>query len=184
MPEYKRLEKPRLNSFGISRKIFGAFFAISIFALLYLNLTSEAALKLVSEEFPEWAPSTQSAVIRSYKMGVSLFLFFIDVILVGPFAWLSYFGEHIKPKEGKPVNYLSFFDIGMLLALWFTLALSAAHFSITNSVAKHPVNFLSPETLGIIIGLLFLTWVVILMLKVHSYTREQRAELKKYLMRL
>ena len=80
--------------------------------------------------------------MHTYKVAASLALVFADIILVGPFAYLSYFSDHIKPKPGKVINTLSFFDLGLLSALIFTFWTISANFMVINAVSKNP-SFMS-----------------------------------------
>ena len=168
---------------GFTRKIFTAFVAVSVITLIYFNTTTRAELWLLSEQFPEIGDDWKMTIIRSYKMAISVWLFFMDIILVGPFAYLGYFSEHIKPRKGNPLNNLGFFDFGLLLALWFTLTFAAGHWFILDAVSSQPQNVVSVESAAIISLCLFLAWAVLLVLKIYSYSRAQRTELKKYAIR-
>ena len=97
---------------GITKRVFCVFLAVSFFALAYINLTGSENIRLVSEQFPELNLSFRKAFVSGYKMSMSAAIFLIDVILVGPFAWLSYFGDHITPKRFPQLRK-------MTLKLWF-----------------------------------------------------------------
>ncbi len=169
------------ESGGVSRRIFAVFVLLSFAALGYLNTISSSEMRLVAGEFPEWSESTRETVLRSYKMVVSIAIFFIDLILVGPFAHLSYFGQHIRPKPGHPLNRYSFFDFGLVLASIFTLFMVAAHALIINLVSPKFVGFLEIKSVSLFFIAAISLWTIMLFFKIHSYTRAQRKELKKYL---
>ncbi len=171
------------ESKGVSRRIFVVFALLSFATLGYLNMISDSEMRLVAGEFPEWSESMRETVLRSYKMAVSIAIFFIDLILVGPFAYLSYFGQHIKPKVGHILNRYSFFDFGLVLASIFTLFVAAAHMIILDIVSPKPAGLLEIKSTSLFfIGFIAL-WALALFFKIHSYTRDQRKELKKYLIR-
>ncbi len=176
---------------GVTRKIFTIFFGVSIFALLYINLTSTENLKLIAEQFPEVDILLRKAFVKGYKMVVSLGLFFVDILLVGPFAWLSYFSDHIVPKRiglidrfgAEKLRDISFFDLGILLALVFTIGVISFNFTLVNAVDKTPITFLNYKILWYFSGLCFLSWGYISLLKIYSYTSDQRKDLKKYIIK-
>ena len=93
----------------------------------------------------------------------------------------SYFSEHIKPRAGHVINYLSFFDLGILLGCIFTVLWGGAHFVVANSVSAQPRNLLGVGTLFYIILGAFALWCVLCLLKTYTYTAYQRKELKKYM---
>ena len=175
-----RSEKDRGGAVSITRRIFAVFVAASALTLLYLNMTDNADMKLFLEHFPEIGSQTKRTILATYKMGASLFVFFADVILVGPFAYLSYFGKHIKPKDGKLINALSFFDIGLLLAVVFTVWVASARFILINMVTKTPVKFIHHEPLTVFCIVLFAIWFVLGLMKVYSYPKDKRRELARY----
>jgi len=175
---------------GMTRKIFAVFFVASIFALAYINLTGDRNLRLVAEQFPEIDLVWRKAFVDGYKMAMSLALFFIDVLLVGPFAWLSYFSDHIVPKRvglisrlGSSMRGVSFFDLGLLLALDFTIALVAFNFTIINAVDENPVKLISPSFIWWIAAGAFVFWCAATLVKMYSYTSDQRKDLKKYIIK-
>ncbi len=165
----------------ISRRIFFVFVALSLAALAYINMTSGEDIKLIANQFPELSVAGRKALITSYKILLSAGLIFFDIILVGPFAYLSYFSEHIKPRAGHVINYLSFFDLGILLGCIFTVLWGGAHFVVANSVSAQPRNLLGVGTLFYIILGAFALWCVLCLLKTYTYTAYQRKELKKYM---
>lgn len=167
---------------GITKKFFCVFLAVSFFALAYINLTGIENIRLVSEQFPELNLSFRKAFVSGYKMSMSAAIFLIDVILVGPFAWLSYFGDHITPKRFPPLRNVSFFDLGVLLATDFTLAVIAFNFTIINAVDADPVKIVAPKALWIITGVLFAAWFIITLIKTYTYDADQRRDLKKYIL--
>lgn len=167
---------------GITRWLFGIFVFCSLLVIFYLNITDERELKLLTNQFPEFSSAVKNTIIHTYKVGMSIFILVTDIILVGPFAYLSYFSEHIKPRAGKFVNSVSFFDLGILIALIFTVSLGFLHFIIFNSISPQPrevnVNAIVIFTVAAFIG-----WVFLMFAKIYSYTREQRKELSKYAIR-
>lgn len=168
---------------GITKKVFGVFLAVSFFALAYINLTGSENIRLVSEQFPELNLSFRKAFVDAYKMSMSAAIFLIDVILVGPFAWLSYFGDHIVPKKFPALRSVSFFDLGVLLATDFTLAMIAFNFTIINAVDPNPVKFISPDLLWIVTGIFFAGWLIVTLVKNYTYDADQRRDLKKYILK-
>lgn len=168
---------------GITRWLFGIFVAASLLVIYYLNSTTIQELKLLTNQFPELSHAFKSTFIHTYRMGLTLYLFVVDIILVGPFAYLSYFSEHIKPRPGRFVNSVSFFDIGILIALIHTLALGCMNFIITNSVSPAPYD-VNVNGLVVLIVAAFAFWGALLLAKIYSYSRDQRKELKKYAIRL
>ena len=180
----------RKRGVGITRNVFTTFFVVSILALVYINLATTTHLKLIADNFPEIDILVRKAFVRGYKMSMSFGLFFIDILLVGPFAWLSYFSDHIEPKRvglidkiGGFLENVSFFDIGLLLALDFTIAVIAFNFTIVNAVDTTPITFVEPITLWIVAGIGFVIWAIISLLKIYSYSPDQRNDLKKYIIR-
>lgn len=172
------------EEFHMTRKIFWAFVCASIATLVYFNLTNEAYLKMLLDQFPEIDSATRAHLASGYKMGVSVAIFLVDIVLVGPFAYLSYYSEHISPSPGKIVNYLSFFDFGILLAFVFTLASAAAHFYIISAVAEPGCNYLvAPKSAALAFGAVFVVWCALLTMKFYSYPKDKRRELKKYAIR-
>ena len=167
---------------GITKRVFCVFLAVSFFALAYINLTGSENIRLVSEQFPELNLSFRKAFVSGYKMSMSAAIFLIDVILVGPFAWLSYFGDHITPKRFPQLRNVSFFDLGVMLATDFTLAAIAFNFTIINAVDADPVKFISPKSLWIITGILFAMWFAATIIKTYTYDADQRRDLKKYIL--
>ncbi len=168
---------------GVTGRIFLCFVAASILALLYFNITPRADLVALAQKFPEVGDTMQKTFVRSFKMAISMALFLVDIILVGPFAYISYFGDHIKPRKGSVLNKVSFFDFGLLLALWFTLTLAGIHFQLLNYVRKVDAAFLTPSAFVLFSGAAFLIWIMALLMKFYSYTSYQRKELKKYAIR-
>lgn len=167
---------------GITRRLFALFVALSFVFMFMINSTDEATLKLLMAKFPELSQSIKTTFIHTYKMGMSLGLFLADIIIVGPFAYLSYFASHIRPRAGHFVNSISFFDLGILAATLFTIAAGCAHFVIMNSVSPTRIS-LDVNSIYLFNLLAVLVWIVLILLKVYSYTREQRKELKKYAIR-
>lgn len=175
---------------GITKKIFTAFFVMSILALVYINLTSTSDLKLIADKFPEVDILLRKAFVRGYKMAMSLGVFFVDILLVGPFAWLSYFSDHIEAKRVGLINKIggwlkdvSFFDIGLLLALDFTLAVIAFNFTLVNAVDNTPITIITPNTVWILAGIGFVLWAIVSLIKIYSYSSDQRDDLKKYIIK-
>lgn len=166
---------------AFSTKLFALFFLISVLTLIYFNTISTEELKLVSAQFPDFSEQKKRAIVSSYRISVSVVLFFIDVIIVGPFAYLSYFGQHIKPKRNNVlVKNLTIFDLGIMLALVFTLAFASAHILIIDCVS--PIRLTKGE-FNTIIGFniaIFILWWIIALMKIYSYSSEQRKELSKY----
>lgn len=178
-----KLENYSLGS--ISAGIFCVFFVISVLTLVYLNLISKEEMKLVSAQFPEFGESRKEAIVESYKISISVALFFIDIILVGPFAALSYFGDHIKPRRQMPfICRLSFFDLGVSLALVFTIALASAHILIIDCVSSIRLTHGEFMTIVFFNAAIFVVWLVITALKIYTYTPDQRRELAKYVVSL
>ena len=87
--------------------------------IVYFNLIDLEDLKRLTSKFPEISKTVKLTFLHTYKVAATLSLIFVDIILVGPFAYLSYFSDHIKPKSGRLINILSFFDLGLLSALIF-----------------------------------------------------------------
>lgn len=178
------------SEIGITKKIFTTFFVVSILALVYINMTSTSHLRLIADQFPETDILWRKAFIRGYRMSMSLGLFFIDILLVGPFAWLSYFSDHIEPKRvglidkiGGFLKDVSFFDIGLLLALDFTIAIITLNFTLVNAVSETPITIILPSTLWIISAIGLVAWVILSLLKIYSYSSDQREDLKKYIIK-
>ncbi len=168
---------------AVTGRIFLCFVAVSILALLYFNITPMSDLSALAQKFPEIGDTMQKTFARSYKMAVSLALFLVDIVLIGPFAYISYFGEHIKPRKGSPFTTVPFFECGHILALWFTLTLAGLHFQLLNYVRKVHAVFLTPSAFVLFSGAAFLIWIIALLVKFYSYTSYQRKELKKYAIR-
>ncbi len=166
---------------GYSKEIFSVFFVISILSLVYFNLITKEQLTLVSAQLPEFSLSVKQAIVNNYRITISLVLFFVDVLLVGPFAYLSYFGGHIIPKRALPIfDKLSFFDVGILQALVFTINLDSFHILMLDSVSE--IKLTTGESyvilgfnLAIIVLCAFITLV-----KIYTYSPTQRRELAKY----
>lgn len=175
--------KTKRNSNGITRKAFFALIFVSFFALAYINFTSNENLRLSAEQFPEVNISLRKAFAEGYKMSMSLAIFLIDIILVGPFAWLSYFSDHISPKRVGPMDHVSFFDLGILLAIDFTLAVISFHFTIINVVDKSPITIIEPKFLWIVTGVGFVLWLFCAIMKMYTYSADQRKDLKKYIIK-
>ncbi len=168
---------------GITRWLFGIFVAASLAVIFLLNSTTNAELKLLVNQFPEVSGAFKSTFIHTYRMGMTLALFVVDIIVVGPFAYLGYFSEHIKPRPGRFVNSVSFFDLGILAALIYTITIGCMNFVITNSVAESPRD-VNVNAIVVLLGAAFLAWALLLLAKIYSYSRDQRRELKKYAIRL
>ncbi len=176
---------------SITRKIFLIFFVVSLFALAYINMTSYDSLKSIAELFPEIDIILRKAFIRGYKMAMSLAVFFVDILLVGPFAWLSYFSDHIVAKRvglidkfgGNLMRDVSFFDLGILLATDFTVAVIAFNFTLVNAVDKTPITFISPSILWWLSAVGLVAWALAALIKIYSYTSDQRSDLKKYIIK-
>lgn len=166
---------------GFSTKIFAVFFVISILSIVYFNLIPERDLYNLASKFPEFSKAGKQAFVHSYKISISVALFFVDVILVGPFAFLSYFGDHIKPKRYNAFfNSVSLFDVGIALALVFTLNLASAHILLIDRVSDIRLTTGEMYTIigfNIIIDIL---WVIFGLIKIYTYSPEQRKELSKY----
>lgn len=178
------------SGIGITKKVFIAFFVVSILALVYINSTSTSHLKLIADQFPEVDILLRKAFVRGYKMAMSLGVFFVDILLVGPFAWLSYFSDHIEAKRVGLINKVggflkdvSFFDIGLLLALDFTIAVIAFNFSLVNAVSETPIEIIKPIVIWIIAGIGLILWTMISLIKIYSYSSDQRKDLKKYIIK-
>ena len=169
---------------GFSTKIFSTFFVISILTLVYFNIIPTRDLNLIVSQFPEFSAEGREMFVRKYRTSVSVALFLIVVILVGPFAYLSYFSNHIKPKRNSFFNDISFFDIGIALALVFTINLASAHIVILDTVSD--IQLTQGEMFVILcfnIGI-FLIWVLSVLFKTYTYSPEQRKELSKYALKL
>ena len=164
-----------------SKKIFLVFFVISILSLVYFNLISVKQLDLVLVQFPEIKVSTRHMIAEHYKMSVSVALFLVDILLVGPFAYLSYYGGHIEPKRVLPIfEKLSFFDVGILQALVFTIVLDSFHILILDSVSS--IKLTDGESY-VILGFylcIVLLCATITLIKIYTYSSSQRRELAKY----
>ena len=168
---------------GITHRVFLAFLGVSFFALAYINLTSQENLRLVAEQFPEVNISLRKAFVEGYKMSMSLAVFFADIILVGPFSWLSYFSDHISPKRTQAMRNVSFFDLGILLATDFTLAVIAFNFTIVNAVDKNPVKIIDSAFLWVVTAAGFAVCLVASLFKIYSYNSDQRKALKNYIIK-
>ena len=168
---------------GITRKLFWALLGVSFFALTYINFTSDENLRLVAEQYPEVSLSFRKAFLDGYKMFMSLALFLTDIVLVGPFAWLSYFGDHIVSKCGDFIKRVSFFDLGIMLAIDFTMAVISFNFMIINAVDPNPIKVLGTMTPWIFTGIGFAAWFATSLLKIYSYSSDQRKDLKKYVIK-
>lgn len=181
---YKQTREIKLE--GVTHRVFWVFVCVSFLAIVYFNLTDSEDLKRLMARFPEISKTVKTTFVHTYKVAVSLGLVFADIILVGPFAYLSYFSDHIKPKSGKIINILSFFDLGLLLALIFTLWAISAHFMIFNAVTKTPgvmTRLIDNEILILFLISISLFWIFAVILKVYSYNSIQRRELSKYAIR-
>ena len=170
-------------SIGITRKVFWTFFALSVFALGYVNWTHDEHLRAFAELFPEVNLTVRKAFIHGYKPAMSVFIFLADIVLVGPFAYLSYFGDHISPKKGNFINYVSFFDLGILLAIVFTMSVISFNFTLVNAVDKNPVKIISSDWLWAMTFIGLVAWLIAAVLKTYSYDRDKRKDLKKYVIR-
>lgn len=171
---------------GMTHRIFWTFVCVSILAIIYFNITELDDLKRLTAKFPEVSKTVKNTFLHTYKVAASLALVFADIILVGPFAYLSYFSDHIKPKPGKVINALSFFDLGLLSALIFTFWTISANFMVINAVSKNPTfmsRMIDNEILVIFLAALTVLWIFAVILKVYSYTSVQRRELCKYAIR-
>lgn len=178
MPEKLKFEK---SERGLSSKIFFVFFVVSVLTLIYLNLISDEQLKLVSAQFPDFSESKRRAIAGSYRISISVALFFFDVILVGPFAFLSYFGDHIKPSRHNPLlERVSFFDLGIALALVFTINLASAHILIIDCVSTIRLTGVESWIIVWFNAGIFLLWLIAATMKIYTYSPEQRRELSKY----
>ena len=148
---------------------------------MYLNLISVRQLNLVLEQFPEINVSTRHTIAEHYNLSVSVALFLVDILLVGPFAYLSYYGGHIEPKRVLPIfEKLSFFDIGILQALVFTINLDSFHILILDSVSS--IKLTDGESY-IILGFnlcIVVLCAIITFIKIYTYSPSQRRELAKY----
>ncbi len=170
---------------GFSTKIFSTFFVISILTLIYFNLISDRDLTMILTQFPEFSESGRELFVSEYRVSISVALFFIDVILVGPFAYLSYFGAHIKPKRFNAfLGDISFFDVGISLALVFTLNLASVHILILDTVSD--IRLTSTEAYIILAFnvAIDIIWLIFALFKTYSYSPEQRRELSKYALKL
>ncbi len=182
---HSRLKLDNHKGNGFSTKVFSVFFVISILTLIYFNLISDYDLNLVVAQFPEFSESGKEVFVNNYRVVVSVLLFFIDVILVGPFAYLSYFGDHIKPKRYIDFfNTVSFFDIGILLALVFTLNFASLNIVLIGCVSDIR---LTVSEIYIIVGVnltFIVTWSIFALVKIYTYSPEQRKQLSKYVLKL
>lgn len=170
---------------GFSTKVFSVFFIISVLTLVYFNLISDKDLISLVAQFPEFSDSSKRLFVSNYRIAISVALFLIDVILVGPFAFLSYFGDHIKPKRyNEFLNTVSFFDIGILLALVFTLNLASVHIILIGCISD--IRLTNGEMYTIIgVNLAFVfSWLLFALIKIYSYSPSQRKELSKYALKL
>ena len=171
----------KVGNGAFSTKLFWIFFVISLLTLVYFNSISAQELKLVSAQFPDFDETKKRAIVSSYRISISVALFFIDVILVGPFAYLSYFGDHIKPsRKNRLVQNISIFDLGIALALVFTLALASAHILIIDCVSPIRLSAGEFNTILWFNAATFAIWVVVAFMKFYTYSPEQRKELSKY----
>ena len=182
----KKAQEEDFKVEGMTHRIFWTFVCVSVLAIIYFNITELDDLKRLTAKFPELSKTVKNTFLHTYKVAAPLALVFADIILVGPFAYLSYFSDHIKPKPGKLINALSFFDLGLLSALIFTLWTISANFRVINSVSKTP-SFMSRmvdnEILVVFLASLTVLWIFAVILKVYSYTSVQRRELCKYAIR-
>ena len=168
-----------------SSMIFRVFFVVSVLTIVYFNLISTEELKLVSIQFPEYNADKKRAIVDNYRIMISAALFLVDVVIVGPFAYLHYFGDHIKPRRfNQLVAKVGFFDLGLGLALVFTIMLASAHILIINTVSDIR---LSCTEKWIILGFnafIGFVWLAIAIMKIYTYSPEQRKQLSKYLIKL
>ncbi len=178
----QRRHEPQ-GTMGVSRRLFVFFVILSLGTLAYVNMISQADMRLVAEKFPELTETMKGNFLRNYKIAISLLIFFTDIILVGPFAYLSYYGQHIKPRAGHILNYISFFDVGLILAIIFTFSVVSSHMLIIDWFSITPLRPMSFCAFSCLLGALFFMWCVLLWIKTRSYTAAQRKELKKYLIR-
>ena len=116
----KKAQEEDFKVEGMTHRIFWTFVCVSVLAIIYFNVTELDDLKRLTAKFPELSKTVKNTFLHTYKVAAPLALVFADIILVGPFAYLSYFSDHIKPKPGKLINALSFFDLGLLSALILT----------------------------------------------------------------
>lgn len=171
---------------GVSRKFFVGLVVLSVFAITYFNITDMQDIRALADNLFDANTSVKSAFVRGYKLGTTSALFFVDVILVGPFAYLSYYGEHIKPKSSNVLRMFSFFDFGLALACIFTLWTISAHFVFINATSETPsalVNLIDNRILFWLLVAITLFWILTVFLKVYSYSADQRKELSKYAIR-
>ena len=171
---------------GVSRKFFVGLVVLSAFAITYFNITDIEDIKILADNLLGKNTSINSAFVHGYKIGTTSALFFIDVILVGPFAYLSYYGEHIKPKSSNILKAFSFFDFGLALACIFTLWAISAHFVFINAVSNNQsilVDVIDNRILFWTLVAITAFWVLAVFLKVYSYSADQRKELSKYAIR-
>ena len=82
---------------GVTHRIFWVFVCVSVLTIVYLNLIDLEDLKRLTSKFPEISKTVRVTFLHTYKVAATLSLIFVDIILVGPFAYLSYFSDHIKP---------------------------------------------------------------------------------------
>ena len=74
---------------GMTHRIFWTFVCVSILAIIYFNITELYDLKRLTAKFPEVSKTVKNTFLHTYKVAASLALVFADIILVGPFAYLS-----------------------------------------------------------------------------------------------
>ena len=167
----------------ISRWIFFGFVVLTLLVLAYINMTDSKDIKLIANHFPSLSVENKNIMIATYKITLSAALIFAYVILIGPFAYLSYFSEHIKPPKNQLINYLSFFDLGILLGAIFAFFWGGSHFVVANSVSSNPKYLFGADTLATVVLIVLGIWLVLCLIKTYSYTQDQRQELKKYMIR-
>ncbi len=166
---------------GFSTKIFSVFFVISVLSIVYFNLLTESDLRALAVKYTDLDNNALFTITKFYGLFISVVLFLADIILVGPFAFLSYFGQHIKPKKYNSFfSAISLFDIGVLLALVFTINLASIHILIVDIVSNIRLTIGEMYTIiGFNIAIDIL-WIVLGCIKIYSYSPEQRKELSKY----
>lgn len=153
--------------------IFWGFVLLSGSILFFVYKTPPDKLQMNIPYFCDITP-------KMYKLIFFISMFMGNVVLVGPFAFLSYFSQHIKPTEGKLINMLSFFDIGILLASIYSALLGWVHYLFIKSEFLNNAGLENVFSLISFVVSANVLWLFLLIMKYRSYTSNQRKELKKY----
>ncbi len=158
---------------ALRKGIFGVFLVLSVAALYEVWRTPSESLQMSIPYFSDITPEI-------YKYLFVAALSIGDIAIIAPFAFLAYFGQHIKPREGHFMNPMSFFDIGVVFAIIFTITLGWVHYLITKPEIISNTGFENVFCLLAFLAVSTLFTVFLLMLKYRSYSSNQRHELRKY----